>query len=132
VIGAEWPRIAPGIAMDLGPQKVAFQSPCSLQHGQKLGGRVEEILQALGLELLPVADSHLCCGSAGTYSMLQPELSDKLKAAKLNALEAGRPDVIATANIGCLAHLADGAKCPVRHWIELLDARMLGGERAPG
>ena len=117
--------------MDLGSQKVAFQSPCSLQHGLQLGGRVEEILQAIGLELLPVADSHLCCGSAGTYSLLQPELSGELKAAKLKALEAGRPDVIATANIGCLAHLADGAKRPVRHWIELLDARMLGGERAP-
>jgi glycolate oxidase iron-sulfur subunit len=131
VIGAEWTRIAPTIAMDIGPQKVAFHSPCSLQHGLQLGGRVEEILQALGLELLPVADSHLCCGSAGTYSLLQPELSGKLKAAKLKALEAGRPDLIATANIGCLAHLADGAKRPVRHWIELLDARMLGGERAP-
>ncbi len=131
VIGAEWPRIAPGIAMDIGPQKVAFQSPCSLQHGLQLGGQVEEILHALGLELLPVADSHLCCGSAGTYSLLQPELSGKLKAAKLKALEAGRPDVIATANIGCLAHLTDGATRPVRHWIELLDARMLGGERAP-
>ncbi len=117
--------------MDLGPQKVAFQSPCSLQHGMKLKGRVEEILLALGLELTPVADAHLCCGSAGTYSMLQPKLSRELKAAKLTALEAGRPDVIATANIGCLAHLADGAQRPVRHWIELLDARMLGGERAP-
>jgi len=132
VIGAEWTRIAPTIAMDIGSERVAFQSPCSLQHGQQLGGRVEEILQALGLELLPVADSHLCCGSAGTYSLLQPELSGKLRSAKLKALEAGRPDVIATANIGCLAHLAVGAKRPVRHWIELLDARMLGGERAPG
>ena len=131
VIGAEWPRIAPGIAMDIGAQKVAFQSPCSLQHGMKLKGRVEEILLALGLELTPVADAHLCCGSAGTYSMLQPKLSRELKAAKQKALEAGRPDVIATANIGCLAHLADGAQRPVRHWIELLDARMLGGERAP-
>jgi glycolate oxidase iron-sulfur subunit len=131
VIGAEWPRIAPGIAMDIGAQKVAFQSPCSLQHGMQLKGRVEEILLALGLELTPVADAHLCCGSAGTYSLLQPELSSALKAAKLKALEAGRPDVIATANIGCLAHLADGTRRPVRHWIELLDARMLGGERAP-
>jgi glycolate oxidase iron-sulfur subunit len=132
VIGAEWPRIAPGIAMDIGAQKVAFQSPCSLQHGMQLNGRVEEILLALGLELTPVADAHLCCGSAGTYSLLQPKLSGELKAAKLKALEAGRPDVIATANIGCLAHLSDGAKRPVRHWIELLDARMLGGQRAPG
>jgi len=131
VIGAEWPRIAPVVAMDVGPQRVAFQSPCSLQHGMKLKGRVEEILQALGLELMPVADAHLCCGSAGTYSLLQPKLSRELKAAKLTALEAGRPDIIATANIGCLAHLSDGAKRPVRHWIELLDARMLGGLRAP-
>ena len=131
VIGAEWTRIAPTIALDLGAPEVAFHSPCSLQHGQRLAGRVEEILQAIGLELLPVADSHLCCGSAGTYSMLQPELSGQLKAAKQKALEAERPDVIATANIGCLAHLAEGAKRPVRHWIELLDARMLGGERAP-
>ena len=131
VVGAEWPRIAPKIAMDVGSQKVAFHSPCSLQHGMKLKGRVEEILHALGLELTPVADPHLCCGSAGTYSILQPELSRELKANKLAALEAGRPDLIATANIGCLAHLADGAQRPVRHWIELLDARMLGGERAP-
>jgi glycolate oxidase iron-sulfur subunit len=131
VIGAEWPRIAPKIAMDVGAQKVAFQSPCSLQHGMKLKGRVEEILLALGLELTPVADAYMCCGSAGSYSVLQPELSGALKSAKLAALEAGRPDLIATANIGCLVHLADGAKRPVRHWIELLDARMLGGERAP-
>jgi glycolate oxidase iron-sulfur subunit len=132
VVAAEWQRIAPKIAMDLGPQKVAFQSPCSLQHGLKLKGRVEEILQALGLELVPVADSHLCCGSAGTYSILQPEFSSQLKANKLIALHAGRPDVIATANIGCLAHLANGAKRPVRHWIELLEERMTGGAaRAP-
>jgi glycolate oxidase iron-sulfur subunit len=97
----------------------------------QLKGRVEEILLALGLELTPVADAHMCCGSAGSYSILQPELSGALKSAKLAALEAGRPDVIATANIGCLVHLADGTKRPVRHWIELLDARMLGGERAP-
>ena len=131
VIGAEWPRIAPKIAMDVGAQRIAFQSPCSLQHGMKLKGRVEEILLALGLELTPVADAYMCCGSAGSYSILQPELSGALKSAKLAALEAGRPDVIATANIGCLVHLAEGTKRPVRHWIELLDARMLGGERAP-
>jgi glycolate oxidase iron-sulfur subunit len=131
VIGAEWARIAPKIAMDAGARKVAFQSPCSLQHGMQLGGRVEEILLALGLELTPVADAHLCCGSSGTYSLLQPRLARELKANKLAALEAGRPDLIATANIGCLAHLASGTKRPVRHWIELLDARMQGGEPAP-
>jgi glycolate oxidase iron-sulfur subunit len=131
VVGAEWKRIAPKIAMDQGPLRVAFHSPCTLQHGMKLPGRVEEILLALGLELTPVAQGHLCCGSAGTYSILQPELSARLKANKLAALEAGSPDVIASANIGCIVHLASGTSLPVRHWIELLDARMLGGERPP-
>jgi glycolate oxidase iron-sulfur subunit len=129
IVAAEWPSIAPKIAMDLGPQKVAFHAPCTLQHGMKLKGRVEEILHALGLEVLPVADGHLCCGSAGTYSVLQPALSGELKANKLKALEAGRPDVIATANIGCMTHLASGTRRRVVHWIELLDARMVGGDR---
>ncbi len=75
VIAAEWKRFAPLVAMDHGPQRVAFHSPCTLQHGQRLVGDVEEILEAIGLELTPVADSHLCCGSAGTYSILQPELA---------------------------------------------------------
>jgi glycolate oxidase iron-sulfur subunit len=131
VVGAEWPKIAPKLRMDLGPQRVAFQSPCSLQHGMQLAGHVEEILLALGLELTPVADPHLCCGSSGTYSLLQPELSRELKANKLAALEAGLPDLIATANIGCLTHLASGTKRPVRHWIELLDARMKDAQPAP-
>jgi glycolate oxidase iron-sulfur subunit len=131
VIGDEWRRIAPKVAMDFGPQKVAFHAPCTLQHGMKLRGRVEEILQALGLELAPVADGHLCCGAAGTYSILQPELATRLKANKVAALEAGNPDVIASANIGCMTHLASGTARPVRHWIELLDARMIGGEPAP-
>jgi glycolate oxidase iron-sulfur subunit len=131
VVGAEWTRIAPKIRMDLGPQRVAFQSPCTLQHGMQLAGRVEEILLALGLELTPVADPHLCCGSSGTYSLLQPKLSRELKANKLAALEDGDPELIATANIGCLTHLASGTKLPVRHWIELLDARMKDAEAVP-
>ena len=132
VVAAEWLRVAPKIAMDLGSRKVAFHAPCTLQHGLKLKGRVEEILHALGLELTPVPDGHLCCGSAGTYSILQPTISKELKRAKLAALGSGAPDVIASANIGCIMHLADGAKAPVRHWIELLDARMVGsGPRAP-
>lgn len=105
--------------------KVAFQSPCSLQHGQQLRGQVEVLLAAAGCELTPVADGHLCCGSAGTYSILQPELSGQLRARKLAALAAGGPaggpECIATANIGCLAHLQGGTPTPVRHWIELLD-----------
>ena len=131
VVAAEWSRVAPKIAMDLGSRRVAFHSPCSLQHGMKLKGRVEEILHALGLELTPVPDAHLCCGSAGTYSILQPAISKELRRAKLAALGAGQPEVIASANIGCMVHLADGASVPVRHWIELLDSRMVGGPRAP-
>jgi glycolate oxidase iron-sulfur subunit len=131
VIADEWRRIAPVVAMDQGPLRVAFQSPCTLQHGMKLQGAVEEILLALGFELTPVADAHLCCGSSGTYSILQPELSDRLRRNKLAALTAGHPEVIASANIGCITHLAAATGLPVRHWIELLDARMLGGERAP-
>ena len=124
VIAAEWKRLAPLVAMDHGPLKIAFQAPCTLQHGQKLGGRVEEILEAIGLELTDVAGAHLCCGSAGTYSILQPELSGRLKANKITALEAGDPEIIATANIGCLAHLQSATERPVRHWIELFDARL--------
>jgi glycolate oxidase iron-sulfur subunit len=124
VIAEEWKRFAPLVAMDHGPQRVAFHSPCTLQHGQRLGGRVEEILEAIGLEMTPVADAHLCCGSAGTYSLLQPALSQQLKVNKLAALEALQPDMIATANIGCLSHLASGTRTPVRHWVEIFDARL--------
>ena len=124
VIAAEWKRFAPLVAMDHGPQRVAFHAPCTLQHGQQIVGSVEEILEAIGLELTIVADAHLCCGSAGTYSILQPQLSQRLKANKLAALEADRPEVIATANIGCLTQLASGAAIPVRHWIELFDLRL--------
>jgi glycolate oxidase iron-sulfur subunit len=101
--------------------RVAFQSPCSLQHGQQIRGKVEALLRAAGYELTPVADAHLCCGSAGTYSILQPELSQRLRANKLAALGAGKPEAIATANIGCLSHLQGGSGTPVRHWIELLE-----------
>ena len=107
--------------LDSHPRKIAFQSPCSLQHGQKLGGVVESFLQKLGFELTPVPDEHLCCGSAGTYSILQKGLSQRLLANKLKALESGAPDMIVTANIGCLTHLQSRADVPVKHWIELLD-----------
>lgn len=102
-------------------RKLAFHSPCTLQHGLKIRGVVEELLAAAGFELTPVADSHLCCGSAGTYSVLQPELSGKLRDNKLAALNAGNPAVVATANIGCLTHLQAGSPTPVRHWVELID-----------
>jgi glycolate oxidase iron-sulfur subunit len=126
IVTAEWKRIAPLIAMDQGPQRISFHSPCTLQHGMKIRGQVEEILLAVGHSLLPVADTHLCCGSAGTYSVLQPVLAGQLKVNKLKALEHMRPDVIVTANIGCLTHLESGTQTPVRHWIELLDDRLAG------
>jgi len=102
-------------------RRIAVHSPCSLQHGLQIRGVVEELLRSAGCTLLPVKDGHLCCGSAGTYSILQPELSQQLRANKLAALEAGDPEQIVTANIGCLTHLGAGSARPVRHWIEVLD-----------
>ena len=101
--------------------KTAVHSPCSLQHALKLSGAVEKLLAGCGFELTQVADSHLCCGSAGTYSILQPELSQRLLANKMKALTSGAPDRILTANIGCLAHLQSATELPVKHWIEALD-----------
>jgi len=102
-------------------QKVSFHSPCTLQHGQQLNGVVETILHNAGYELSHIDDSHLCCGSAGTYSILQPALSKQLLNNKLSALEKDQPDIIATANIGCQMHLATQAAKPVKHWIELIE-----------
>ncbi len=99
---------------------IAFQSPCTLQHGQKLNGVVEKILRDLGFKLAAMPEAHLCCGSAGTYSLLQGDLSQRLLARKLAALCSGKPQLIVTANIGCLTHLQTRADIPVRHWIELL------------
>ena len=87
---------------------------------------VEGLLVAAGFELTPVADAHLCCGSAGTYSLLQPELSKQLLANKLRALQAGGASRIASANIGCMTHLESGTATPVLHWIELIDERLAG------
>jgi len=104
--------------------KLAFHSPCTLQHGMQIRGAVEKILLAAGFELSFVANAHLCCGSAGTYSILQSELSQQLLRNKIEALESGKPEQIVTANIGCLMHLQSGAALPVKHWIELVDARL--------
>lgn len=100
--------------------RVAYQSSCTSQHGQKLSGVIEAILQNCGYTLSQVADSHLCCGAAGTYTLLQPEWSQKLLEKKLDALQQGGPEFIATANIGCKLHLESAARLPVKHWIELL------------
>ncbi len=102
-------------------RKVAFHAPCSLQHGQQLKNLVEPILSRLGFELTAVPDAHLCCGSAGTYSITQPVLAKQLQANKIAALQSGQPELIATANIGCQLHLEAAADRPVIHWLELLD-----------
>lgn len=105
-------------------KRLAFHSPCTLQHGQKITGVIEAMLTVAGYELTPVPDQHLCCGSSGTYSLLQKELSRQLLKNKINSLESGAPAGIVTANIGCLTHLQSGTAVPVRHWIELLDERL--------
>ena len=104
-------------------KKIAFQSPCTLQHGQMITGKVEAILESCGYQMTKVPDSHLCCGSAGTYSILQPKIANELRDNKLKALAVGKPDIIATANIGCHSHLTPAAEIPVKHWIELLDTQ---------
>ncbi|WP_409488252.1 glycolate oxidase subunit GlcF [Pseudomonas promysalinigenes] len=117
VLGAE-PLEQLGIHAD---RRLAFHCPCTLQHALKLNGAVEGVLTRLGFSLTAVPDSHLCCGSAGTYSITQPDLSQRLRDNKLNALESGNPEVIVTANIGCQTHLDGAGRTPVRHWIELVE-----------
>lgn len=102
--------------------RIVYHPPCSLQHGQQVRGRAEAVLEACGYTLEPFAESHLCCGSAGSYSILQKELSQTLKSRKLGHLLGTRPALIATANIGCQAHLQSGSPVPVRHWVVLVDA----------
>jgi glycolate oxidase iron-sulfur subunit len=113
--------LKPSALKPAAPKRIAFHPPCSLQHGQKVRGVIESILTRAGFELLPVDESHLCCGSAGTYSVLQPELSGQLRARKLSNLQARGPELIASANIGCQTHLAAASSVPVVHWITLLD-----------
>ena len=107
-----------------GDRTLAFHCPCTLQHAQKLGGAVEDVLRRLGFQLTAVPEAHLCCGSAGTYSITQPELSKQLRDSKLAALQSGDPSQIVTANIGCQVHLGAAAQVPVRHWIEIVDQAM--------
>jgi glycolate oxidase iron-sulfur subunit len=106
------------------PVRVAFHAPCTLQHGLRIRGSIEQLLAAAGFAPTPVPDSHLCCGSAGTYSLLEPQLATQLLERKVRALEASTPALIATANIGCLIQLRSGTSLPVQHWIELLAARL--------
>src|SRR5215467_12267866 len=122
VIEAEFETLAPLLAKRGG--RVAFHPPCTLQHGLRLRGTTEKLLARAGFELAPVQDAHLCCGSAGTYSLLEPDLSERLRENKLASLAAGDPEAILTANIGCQSHLAAGTGLPVRHWITALEARL--------
>ena len=125
VVAAEAALLKPLLALVRGGRRrVAFHSPCTLQHGLRIRGVVESLLAAAGCELVPVADGHLCCGSAGTYSVLQPEIAGRLRDDKLAVLSAGGPQLIASANVGCIAHLQSGSRLPVRHWIELIDERL--------
>ena len=109
------------------PQKgvIAFHPPCTLQHGQQLRGGVETHLRTLGFDVrVATNESHLCCGSAGTYSVLQPELAKQLRERKLGNLQAMQPTVITSANIGCITHLQSGTETPVKHWVQVLDAAL--------
>ena len=101
--------------------RVAFHAPCTLQHGQQITGVVEALLSVAGFEVVTPSEANLCCGSAGTYSILQADIANQLRERKLGNLQAQQPEIIATANIGCLTHLQAGTTTPVRHWIELLD-----------
>ncbi len=112
-------------------QRIAFLSSCSLQHSQKLNAVAEKLLRRAGFKLVSVSYSFMCCGAAGTYSILQRKLSESLRALKLGTLMATRPEAIATANIGCLMHVAAASPVPVHHWIEFLDEAFSAADRDP-
>ncbi|MCL4746421.1 MAG: glycolate oxidase subunit GlcF [Burkholderiaceae bacterium] len=120
----------PGIVRYTPHGAVAFHAPCTLQHGQQVRGEVERFLESLGVAVQPVAEAHLCCGSAGTYSVTQPELSRQLRERKLANLQAASPRLVLSANIGCIAHLQASTDTPVMHWIEWLD-RAIATDSAP-
>jgi glycolate oxidase iron-sulfur subunit len=125
ILGAEADALRPRLRFDA-TRRIVFHAPCTLQHGQKLGGRVEAMFGALGVRIESAAESTLCCGSAGAYSLLQPALANELRARKLAALGQCAPDEILSANIGCITHLGAAAGVPVRHWIEWLDEALRG------
>ena len=119
------PLLAPRLGkLATRPERLVFHPPCTLQHAQNVRGVVEALLRALGAQVLPFQDSQSCCGSAGTYSLLQPQLAQQLRERKLEALMAAAPETILSANVGCIAHLAGTAPVKVQHWIEWLDARL--------
>ena len=123
------PELAPLLKNKLGPHRprpLAYHPPCTLQHGQQLRGGVETHLRAMGFDIrVAASESHLCCGSAGTYSVLQPELAYPLRDRKLEHLQALQPVAIVSANVGCIQHLQSGTGIPVRHWVEAVDEALL-------
>ena len=135
----EWlPELAEQLQGKLSAQAVqasgqlAFHPPCSLQHGQQLRGGVEQHLGALGFQVrLAASESHLCCGSAGTYSVLNPKIAYELRDRKLGHLQQVAPKAIVSANIGCITHLQSGTQTPVRHWVEVLDEALAGSSSVP-
>lgn len=126
VLLAETIAQANSLSVALPNHTIAYHPPCTLQHGQQLKGVVEQLFHQLGIRVWLPQDAHLCCGSAGTYSFFQPEMAKALRHNKLAHLHALKPDVIVSANIGCISHLAGGTNIPVMHWIEYLDALLLG------
>jgi glycolate oxidase iron-sulfur subunit len=123
LVDALKPRLDPTKVQGSGLQ--AFHPPCTLQHGQKLRGGVEQHMAALGFSVQTAHnEAHLCCGSAGTYSVLNPEIAYELRDRKLGHLQALQPKGICSANIGCITHLQSGTDTPVRHWVEVLDAAL--------
>ncbi len=119
------PRLRNKLRLRDVPTQLAFHPPCTLQHGQQLRGGVETHLNALGFDVrVAASESHLCCGSAGTYSVLQPELAYQLRDRKLGQLAPLEAQVIVSANIGCIQHLQTGTETPVKHWIEVLDSAL--------
>jgi len=120
------PQLSEQLKPGQSAQRVAFHPPCTLQNALKLAGATEQLLAALGARLVPFDESHLCCGSAGTYSVLQPQLARALRDRKLERIKAGEPDAILSSNIGCIQHLQSGTALPVMHWIEWVDRRLAG------
>ena len=114
-------ELAPQPAIDLPPLRVAYHSACSMQHGQKITATPMTILTGLGYKVLAIPESHICCGSAGTYNLLQPELAGQLQARKLANIESIEPDIIAAGNLGCMIQIASVSSTPVVHTIELVD-----------
>jgi glycolate oxidase iron-sulfur subunit len=108
-------------ALNLSETNVTYHEPCTMQHGQKLSGLVESILSEFGYIKKPVKDAHICCGSAGAYSIFETKISNQLRSNKIENLSASKPKMIVTSNIGCLMHLQKGSSIPVKHWVELLD-----------